>query len=135
MKLYHFTAAHLIDRIKKEGITLGGIPLSLPPHPRVEWGYQWLTSNPDFKQAWCDPEYKTLPYNRNDYRITVSIPKTSHDTLIRWIPLWERLQKYIPIIKHLNDYGDPENWYVFYGRIPMGWFREITINPEIGNKE
>lgn len=124
MKLYHFTAKHLIDRILKEGLTLGAIPLSIAP-PKIEKGYQWLTANPSFEQAWCDPKTSTLPYRRDDIRITIKIPKTSMNSLIPWIPLWKRLKNYIPLVKHLNDFGDPENWYVFNGNIPSGWFRGI----------
>lgn len=125
MKLYHFTAAHLIDRIKKDGLTLGCIPLSIDP-PNISKGYQWLTANKLFDQEWC--KYSTLPYNRNDYRITIKIPKSHRDKLIPWIPLWEELKKHVLLIKHLNDFGDPENWYVFNGNIPTEWFRQIIGN-------
>lgn len=124
MKLYHFTASHLIEKIKVEGLTLGAIPLSIGP-AKVEYGYQWLTANPEFQQAWCDPAFSSFPYNRNDYRIKLNIPKTSMINLIPWILVWKELKEYIPLVKHLNDFGDPENWFVYHGKIPVKWFIEI----------
>jgi len=30
----------------------------------------------------------------------------------------------------MNAYGDPENWYLFYGRIRPSWIRAVDKKPE-----
>ena len=31
----------------------------------------------------------------------------------------------LPIDEAMNAYGDPENWFVFQGRIKPGWIRRV----------
>jgi len=51
MTLYHFTAAHMLPKIKREGLTLGRIPWRKRGKTILIPGYQWLTSNPEFDQS------------------------------------------------------------------------------------
>ncbi len=127
MKLYHFTSKYHIGDCKFFGLTLGCIPLSIDHPPVVINGYQWLTKNKQFKQSWC--EYSTLPYNRNDYIITIVIPKAHRKNLLKWIPYGKQFKSY----DALNSYGDLENWYVFKGTISTKWFRKINQNPRAVN--
>lgn len=130
MKLYHFCSRHHLEGIKTDGLTLGIIPLSIDP-PLLAKGFQWITSNPDFDQSWC--KYSTLPYRRNEWRITVKIPKSHAGKKYRWLPLSNELAKHFPNIRILNLYGDPKNWFVFEGTIKPSWFRKIDANPESEN--
>lgn len=124
MKFYHFTAAHLLSAIQREGLTRGVIPI-------IDGGklhgfispYQWLTTNGSFVQDW--QTHSHLPYKRNAVRLTVKIPKSSMVKVVPWLGL--------DITSHevLDSFGDPENWMVFDGKIPAGWIRGIETNPEV----
>ena len=124
MKLYHFTAGWMLESILKEGLTKGCVPISIQP-PRFNYGFQWLTSNDNFNQSWC--EYLTLPYNRNDYRIVVKIPDSKKRFLINWI---EQGRKYSnnEMFNTLSEFGDPENWYIYQGKIKPQWIKNVLKN-------
>lgn len=122
MRLYHFTALHLASGCLSEGLTLGVIPTIKDGKPGMIPGYQWLTANGKFVQAW--EEYSSLPYRRNAVRIEVKIPKAHRDKLLPWIEFGKRFK----ISEILNSFGDPENWYVYNGKIPTGWFRKVVYN-------
>ncbi len=125
MKLYHFCPAHILPGIKKEGITLGNIPLIKDNKVRLIPDSQWLTKNDSFDQEW--EKYSTLPYRRNAYRITLKIPKTDIK-LIPWLFIC-RHKIFKETGEALNEFGDPENWYIHKGRIRPGLFRKIDMNP------
>lgn len=122
MRLYHFTALHLAPHCLAKGLTLGKIPEIKDGKPGIIPGYQWLTANGNFVQAW--EAYSSLPYRRNAVRIELKIPKAHRDKLLRWIEFGRRFK----ISAILNSFGDPENWYVYHGRIPTGWFRKVVYN-------
>ena len=121
MKLYHFTSPLHVDGCLKNGIIKGVIPIYKDGKYGLIPGYQWLTSNPKFHQEWANTEYTTLPYDRTAYRLTVVIPKAARDRLFRWFDICDKL----PIDEAMNAYGDPENWFVFQGRIKPGWIRRV----------
>ena len=121
MKLYHFTSTHHVDKCLQEGIKLGSIPVVEDNSFKLISGYQWLTSNPDFKQEWANTEYSTLPYDRTAHRLTIIIPKTDRKNLYKWQDVCETFN----IDEYMNAYGDPENWYVFEGRIKPSWIRSV----------
>jgi hypothetical protein len=121
MKLYHFTAAHLWPAIKSQGLRRGVIPDF--GVRRLIPGFQWLTRNPSWDQAW-DVSH-LLPYRRNAVRITVKVPQDHAQYLRPWLDLAQLFPETASI---LNGYGDPENWFVFSGNIPRGWFREVLAN-------
>lgn len=125
LKLFHFTSRHHIQGCLKEGLTKGVIPLSVDP-PILVKDFQWLTTNKTFDQSWC--RYGTLPYNRNDYRITVKIPKNKRNLLIRWMLLCKH-EKFKLSAMALNSQGDPNNWYLFKGIVKPKWFRDVIENP------
>ncbi len=121
MKLYHFTSPIHVEGCIKEGINKGSIPLYKDGRYGLLPGWQWLTSNPDFNQQWANTEFSTLPYDRTAHRLTIVIPKTAKNRLHKWLDICGKL----PIDQHLNAYGDPDNWYVFQGRIKPGWIRQV----------
>ena len=131
MKLYHFTSANHVQGCLRDGITLGMIPVLQDGKIGVIPGWQWLTVNPSFQQVWANTEFTILPYDRTAFRLTVIIPKTAQKQLFRWLDICNKF----PIDRHLNAYGDPENWYVFRGRIKAGWIRKVDLkNGENGRQ-
>lgn len=102
------------------------IPLSIDPVKLIP-GFQWLTKNKSFDQSWTDPKLSTLPYQRNEYRITIKVPRASRKNLIRWLDYFEQKLKGSEA-SVLNDFGDPENWYLFKGIVESKWFKKIHKN-------
>jgi hypothetical protein len=122
MILYHFVAIHLLEAVKREGLTLGVLPLRDGKRVFIAKNCQWLTRNPDFgAQHWATFR-RTLPYDRTAYRINVVIPKAHRIYLKPWPELC------LPD-NYLNETLGWQDWYVFVGRIPAGWFREIVKKP------
>lgn len=125
MKLYHFTAEWMIEGCLREGLTKGQMVISDRP-PIFKPNMQWLTSNKDFDQSWC--RYSMLPYNRNDYRLTIKLPKS--ENLVKWSESGKDLTT-LEMYKILSEFGDPENWYVYKGIIKPQWIRKVTKNPNL----
>ena len=121
MKLYHFTSSLHVEGCIKQGINRGLIPICKGGRLGLIPGFQWLTLNPDFQQEWANTKYSTLSYDRTEYRLTVVIPKTARDRLFKWLDICDSL----PIDEAMNAYGDPENWYIFEGRIKPSWIRKV----------
>ncbi len=126
MKLYHFTSRHHIRGCIAHGLLKGHIPISIDPVKLIP-GFQWLTKNKSFDQSWCDPDCSTLPYQRNEYRITIKIPRAHRKNLIRWLDYFEQKLKGTKA-SVLNDFGDPENWYLFKGTVDSKWFGKVHKN-------
>jgi hypothetical protein len=129
MKLYHFTAAHLLVGCLKDGLTLGRVPyISGESHPlQLLEGFQWLTVNPSFTQSWCDPQYSSLSYPRNAARITAEVPKLYQKRVLKWL----RFCKGNRLAISLNAYGDPENWRLYRGNVSPEWFVGYAWNPNM----
>lgn len=134
MKLYHFTAKHLWERIKLDGITMGGVVISLNP-PKIKNGYRWLTTNPEFKQDW-NAQFM-IKYDRQAVRIELEIPITDC-RLIKWVPNGREItiQR---TFDDLNRFGDPENWWLYKGDIPPSRFtgfveKDAIIAKGVGEK-
>jgi len=125
MKLCHFTAVHLLDGCKRDGLTLGRVPWSDGRTVELRPGLQWLTTNPKWEQSWHNPEFSSLPYSRTAVRITVSIPPIYRKRVLKWL----RYCKGNKLTRDLNSYGDPENWRIFRGAIPPEWFTAIEVRP------
>lgn len=124
MILYHYTAACLIERIKREGITLGGVLDRHNERLVLRTGYIWLTANSDFHdQAWNTRV--TIPYDRSEYRITIEIPATREHNVINWLDYCAGGKIPVDIAANLNSIGDPENWRLYKGKIPPQWFQAI----------
>jgi hypothetical protein len=126
MKYYHFTAKHLLNRIRREGLTLGQVLISVDPIKLIP-GYQHLTTNKDFNQSWQDQRYSSLPYNRNDVRLTIKIPFKHCRNVLNWLDF----SKNFPTSEILNSHGDPYNWRVYRGSIPKEWISKVEWNKTI----
>lgn len=125
MYLYHFTANRFLKSIKKEGLTRGVIPTSLFP-PEFIFNYQWLTCNDNFTQEWETPTGR-LCYRRNEVRLTIHIPASMEHYLI---PM-RRVRELTPnLFDDLVRYGDPDNHYVYKGKVFPAWILRVDYNPE-----
>jgi hypothetical protein len=129
MKLYHFTAAHLVGHILRDGITLGVLPV-LDEDGRVKFlagPCQWLTDDPGWgSQGWATR--KKLTYDRTAARLTVAIPKCHRYRLIRAYDYLPCLPP--PTRRLITDWEGSEHWYLFFGKIPPGWIRKVEWKPE-----
>ena len=116
--LYHFCPKWMLAGIVRDGLTKGSIPfMNADGKVMLRYGYQWLTMNPDFNQSWN--EGSSLPYDRTECRLLVTIPPG--DQWERLIPWLSNCQELSNMHVDLNSYGDPENWIVFRGKIPVEW--------------
>ena len=130
MKLYHFTAKHLLDSILKEGLTKGAIPLITPQGLRLATPVQWLTTNKGFDQIWNTK--LIIKYDRNDVRLTVKIPNTELGrNLIKWTD-FIAIPEMQATAQNLNDKeGDFNNWYIYAGVVKKHWIRNIEYKTNI----
>lgn len=124
MILYHFTSKYHVDGCLEHGIKFGMIPEKMGSLVAVIHGYQWLTTNPDFIQSWC--EGGSLGYDRTEYRLTVKIPKKKQKNLLIWL---DNCHDY-KLAGVLNSFGDPENWRLYHGEIPKHWIIETVWKHE-----
>jgi hypothetical protein len=116
---YHFTAQRFLKSILKNGLTRGCMLKTLNPLTVIP-NKQWITKNPDFDQSWLNPN-STLPYKRNEVRLTICIPEHGMENC----KPWTQMQFLVPdVAKDLSAYGDPENWWVYDGNIPAIWITD-----------
>lgn len=129
MILFHYTSAQHLAKIRTQGIHRGVIPWKfLDGKATFVRGWQWLTINPDWEQSWCDPKYSQLPYRRDEFRITIAVPKFAYPQVLRWLDF---CAKHAPeSATELNARPhDPQNWRLFHGPIPATWFVDVQQNP------
>jgi hypothetical protein len=70
MTLYHFTGSDHAEKIKREGITKGGV--YIPPHS-VKWGYIWLTDDPRFNAQHWATNHSGAYGDRTEVRFTIEL--------------------------------------------------------------
>jgi hypothetical protein len=133
MKLFHFTSAHHISGVLRDGIALGVIPIlrdcgdgQCQLHG-ARRGCQWLTSNPSWEQAWATQE--KVKYDRCAFRIRVSIPKSARSHLIPWAEAAVKLDVGVDSVTILNSTGNPAEWWIYSGVIPTTWLRNVDRKP------
>ena len=142
MKLYHFTAKHLLSGIMDHGIRFGKIPVIRGAEGKFSFqgfikDYRWLTTNPDFDQPWANQEH--LKYQRDDYRLQVLIKQRDKNKLIKWTEFAKKNAHRIPEATHeffRLQGADPENWYLFKGVIRPNAIIEINsrvVEDNVGN--
>jgi hypothetical protein len=122
MILYHFCPAHLLDGIRKNGLTLGAFPLIDEKHTKLIKGLQWLTKEPDTsKQSWATRE--RVFYSRTAYRLTVDIPLNRTRKLMRATAFVEDFK---PVYqKVVTEWEGHESWFIYRGDIPKKWIKKI----------
>ncbi len=124
---YHFTGLHSIQHIQANGLTKGLLPWNLDREGNATFrrGFQWLTTNPNWTQAWCLNGH--LPFPKNAYRITVCVPFLYRRRVFAWLELCRRC---LPdSAEEINRTGgDVENWHVYAGAIRPEWFLAVDRN-------
>lgn len=130
MILYHYTSRHHIPRIQINGLRKGVIPWNMDARgkPGFVAGWQWMTLNGDFNQAWALPQpFSKLPFRRDEYRITVKIPQAALERVVPWPVM---AAKYHPDSEEfINSFADHIHWRLVSGIIPPAWFVEVIQNP------
>ncbi len=112
MKLFHFTAGHLLFRIQAEGLRKGVIPWSMNRRGEVGLvaGWQWLTTNPAFGMEWARPSpFSGRLYRTDEIRIEVNVPVKE-----------EAFQLFQGAI--------PPNWIVGFEKNPT---KDVIVLPEL----
>lgn len=136
MTLYHFTAAHMLKPILERGLVLGGTPVVVPgEHGKrlaLIQGTQWLTTNGDFKQDWCDPLYSNLPYDSNAFRLRIEIPNGKRSHLFTWEEFY-RLHVAPHGYEKVEGFDDrehcnPDVWRIYVGVIYPLWIKNFLQN-------
>lgn len=118
MTLYHFLAAHMVEAVKRDGLTMGIFPIFDGADLTIIKNCQWLTAdkNPN-NQSWATSV--TLPYSRTAYRLTVNIPFSRRKKLVKASDFVERLPE---TARELVDaWEGSDQWYVYLGPIPAKW--------------
>ncbi len=122
MTFYHFTARCFIKQIEKQGLIKGVMLKSMKPFSFIP-NCQWLTTNAAFDQSWLNPN-STLPYKRNEVRLTIEVPEHAKDN----VKPWTQMRFLVPeVADDLSRFGDPENWWVYQGNIPSSWILEKSF--------
>lgn len=121
MILYHFCPAHMVEGIKKNGLTLGKFPLLGDGHTSFIDDCQWLTADPDPKnQSWATSHL--IPYSRTAYRLTVEIPPSRVRKLYRALTFVKDLKPEHREI--VEGWSGSEDWYIYKGKIPPKWIKK-----------
>lgn len=134
MKLYHYTAVHhLHGGLGHPGPGILNVGLLPTVHPYIDLagGMVWLTSSTDWSQTWSTRDVAVPgfgPCNRTETRVELAIPRASRSSLRPWSEA-RHLVVTDGLRRDLESYGDPENWFVYAGRIPRGWIRHYGPVP------
>lgn len=121
--LYHFCAAHMVEDIRKYGLTLGMTPIIRGNKAYIVNRTQWLTDDPDpKKQSWATNS--EIPYSRTAYRLLIEIPDNRQGHLCRAADFMRGFSSEIERL--ITEWEGSEHWYVYDGCIPNRWIKEIA---------
>jgi hypothetical protein len=130
---FHFTAGHLMPGILRTGLTKGVLPWSMDKFERVglKAGWQWLTESSEWSQEWARPSpFSTLPYRRDEVRITIRFPEVIPGQLVSWREVDRRCRP--DSADFINTFADAPKWWLYHGVIPPVWFTAIEATPIAG---
>ena len=122
MKMYHFTAEHLLPQILKQGLTLGVFPYQTEKGILFIPHRQWLTLNPDrYEQSWNTQVF--LKYSRSTVRLTIEIPSQFTENII---PALQYVSDMNAINKALvTEWDGSDKWAIYKGDIPPRWIAGV----------
>lgn len=116
---YHFTSRFHIKKCLKFGITKGILTRFIDNKFVLHKNCQWLTTNSDpVAQSWNTQI--NIKYDRCEYRIKLKIPKKHINKLINWNNYSKNKKEY----DCLNSFKGKEDWFIYLGPIPTGWFKK-----------
>lgn len=120
--LYHFTSLWHYKTIRKEGLFRGDVPTS----PYTGKNAVWFTKNPDPTfQNWKQGSV----VDKTMVRITVQFNTLTQPTLHKWTK-WAKRERINKLwLDSLNNVGggDHENWYIYFGVIPVQAFTKVEV--------
>lgn len=130
MKLWHYTAAHHLSGgggHAGPGILRNGILPTLHPYIDLRGGLVWLTDLDDWTQPWSTRPVPGTGCDRTEARVRVAVPR-GHVLLRHWPDVRDFVLT-ADLRDDLERFADPGRWWVFNGRIPPGWLREVENRP------
>lgn len=131
MLLYHFTPAHSVKWILRNGLIKGRVPSHFDAHgvPRFFRGFQWLTSDPEFQsQSWA-----TLPFSLTHKRLAIDIPQFALNRVIKCEDFFARSRG--DSAEFISSFPGNKHWRLFKGRIPPQWILSVDSKRELNNLE
>lgn len=136
IRLYHYTARHHADEIMAHGaIDRGGIPIptrSGDAMSGIARGFQWLTSDPSWRQGWATRE--TIGCDRTECRLIVLVPEKQAHRLMPWVEVAHDFGYRGDLARRFAAIGtgsNPTTWYVFDGPIPYDWVALVETRPRL----
>lgn len=127
MILYHFTPAHTLQGIMNKGLRLGVVPWNqVNGKIGFQRGFQWLTTNHEFGQEWCVKMDARLPFRRDEFRITINVPKLAEKGLVSWRQLANSNNPQSR--EYIESFPEHRDWWLFRGPIPQPWFLAVDKN-------
>ena len=130
--LYHYTGLDHLEGIRRDGLTLGMLPLWAAGGWQIRRGYQWLTDDPNWKQGWATDQIGACG-DRTSVRVAVEVPESERRNLFRWNTFALAV---LGLDRHALDSfnaaggSDGQSWWVYRGPIPVDWLREWESKPE-----
>lgn len=125
MKLYHWTADHLIEGIKRDGLNHGRTPFFNDEINAIDFlnGHIWLTDDGNYEnQKWAIPV--SINYSRREWRIEINIPNHCQGNVWPMRKVCEMLGD--SMLPGFNDYPEmTDHWFVHMGAIPRQYFKSI----------
>lgn len=135
MRVYHFTATHHAAGIARDGEMHGGV-IPIPSADgqyldAVEHGWQWLTTDPTWRQSWATA--LKADCDRTEVRLTIEIPLVDLSRLKRWDAVAPEYGYTPPIAERFaklgGGSGDTSSWRVFRGSLPADWITAVDARP------
>lgn len=130
-RMYHFTSMSVLPAILQSGIAKGDVPIT----PQGGFNAPWFTLDPAWEcQGWATGSV----LDKSEVRIAVDLPVCP---LLRHWPELANAEHMDPTWYHMLNYmgspekrvlGNPDNWYVFMGRVSPKWIHEVDYrdNPK-----
>lgn len=127
MIFYHFTAAHLLDRILERGLTLGVIFGACAGDGKVRLlpEHQWLTKDGTWTgQHWA--KALRCNYDRTAWRLTLHL---ADDAARPWTDYRASIDPHV--VRELESVGGSEHWWIHQGPIPRSAIMELSLAPNM----
>ena len=119
MTLYHFCADKHVNKILRDGITIGALVEPTPQGCIIHKGWIWLTTDPDPKDQSWDTR-NLVKYSRTAWRLTVAIPDSERKRVYSRFGI----VSIYPACDMLFYLKGSESWRVYHGMIPKEWIVE-----------
>lgn len=126
---HHFTTLACAAQIIDEGIRLGRM-IQVVEQGYVQMnGYQWLTTDNDYDQAWAaqSPQLR----GRTEVRLSVVVPALEFNNLKHWVDICGDDD----LAAALKEQGGCDSWWLFKGVIPPEWIKAVLSHEDFAKGE